>query len=92
MKKTIYTAAFLFGSMFFIAMSPSSNTEHDYVDLSAEENVALLTEAVETATFNQSETSHETADRLVWKKRHKTWTDVFATNGIAELSEVISRN
>ena len=92
MKKTIYSACLLFGSMFFIAMSPSSNIENEYIDLSSDENRALLIETAETATFNQSETSHETADRLVWKKRHKTWTDIYNVNGIAQLSEVISRN
>ena len=92
MKKAFYTVAFLFGSMFFIAMSPSSNKENDYIDLSADENKVLFFDAIETATFVQSETSHETADRLVWNKRHKTWTDVFNKDGISIISEVVSRN
>lgn len=89
MKKILYPTLLLFSCLSLVAFSPS-NKDANYLDLSYDELVNNMT--TEVGSFTQSETSHETADKTVWNKRHKEWTDFTKSGEMTTIENVISRN
>ncbi|WP_454245887.1 hypothetical protein [Psychroflexus sp. MBR-150] len=89
MKKILYPTLLLFSCLSLVAFSPI-NKDASYLNLSNEELTNNMT--TEVGSFTQSETSHETADKTVWNKRHKTWTDFTKSGEIITIENVINRN
>lgn len=88
MKKIIFSTFLLFGGLSLVAFSPSSQ-DATYLNITNKESKKLSTEI---GSFTQSETSHETADKTVWNKRHKTWTDFSQSGDLQNIEDIINRN
>lgn len=88
MKKVFITASVAFTALIMMSFS---TTDQDGANFNVVTNSELDMD-LEVAEFVAYEKSKETADKVVWEKRYKTWSDFAFEDHISSIEAVINRN
>ena len=90
MKKIVITTSFAFMSLFLVSFSIKSK---DVAVYNLIDNSADLELTAQLGSFQMYERSKETADKVTWEKRHKTWNDfALFEQRLESLAIILDRN
>jgi len=90
MKKVfiIITALVAFMSLFMMSFAPIDKNETTY-NVVSDVELQMISQVGE---FEKYERSKETADKVVWEKRYKIWTEFTFEQHTASIGRVLERN